>query len=32
VPLAAGSFDFCVFAPLLREPLSGETIRQRNNA
>jgi hypothetical protein len=27
VPLAAGLFDFCVFAPLFGAPLSGERIR-----
>ena len=27
VPLAAGLFDFCVFAPLFGAPLSGEKIR-----
>jgi hypothetical protein len=28
VPLAAGLFDFCVFAPLFGAPLSGPRIRQ----
>jgi hypothetical protein len=28
VPLAAGLFDFCVFAPLFGAPLSGTKIRQ----
>ena len=27
VPLLAGSFDFCVFAPLFGAPLSGPKIR-----
>jgi len=27
VPLVAGLFDFCVFAPLFGEPLSGPKIR-----
>jgi hypothetical protein len=27
VPLAAGLFDFCVFAPLFACPLSGQKIR-----
>jgi Inner membrane protein YgaP-like, transmembrane domain len=27
VPLAAGLFDFCVFAPLFGNPLSGSKIR-----
>jgi hypothetical protein len=27
VPLAAGLFDFCVFAPLFGAPLSGQKIR-----
>lgn len=27
VPLAAGLFDFCVFAPLFGKPLSGKAIR-----
>ena len=27
VPLLAGVFDFCVFAPLFGEPLSGKQIR-----
>jgi hypothetical protein len=27
VPLAAGVFDFCVFAPLFGNPLSGRKIR-----
>jgi hypothetical protein len=27
VPLVAGLFDFCVFAPLFRMPLSGQKIR-----
>lgn len=27
VPLAAGLFDFCVFAPLFGRPLSGPKIR-----
>lgn len=28
LPLAAGVFDFCVFAPLFGAPLSGSKIRQ----
>ncbi|MEQ8671847.1 MAG: DUF2892 domain-containing protein [Aggregatilineales bacterium] len=28
VPLAAGAFDFCVFAPLFGCPISGAKIRQ----
>jgi hypothetical protein len=27
VPLAAGIFDFCIFAPLFSAPLSGPKIR-----
>ncbi len=27
VPLAAGVFDFCVFAPLFSKPFSGKAIR-----
>ena len=27
VPLAAGVFDFCIFAPLLGQPLLGKDIR-----
>lgn len=27
VPLAAGAFDFCLFAPLFGNPLSGPAIR-----
>lgn len=27
VPLAAGLFDFCIFAPLFGRPLSGPKIR-----
>ena len=27
VPLAAGLFDFCIFAPLFGNPLSGSKIR-----
>lgn len=27
VPLAAGLFDFCVFAPLFGAPLSGRKVR-----
>ncbi len=30
VPLAAGLFDFCVFAPLFGAPFSGPAIRDRN--
>jgi hypothetical protein len=29
VPLAAGIFDFCVFAPLFGLPFVGETLRRR---
>jgi hypothetical protein len=29
VPLAAGLFDFCVFAPLFGLPLSGPAIRAK---
>lgn len=29
VPLAAGIFDFCVFAPLFGAPFSGKQIRAR---
>ncbi len=29
VPLAAGLFDFCVFAPLLSLPFAGPGLRQR---
>jgi hypothetical protein len=28
IPLAAGTFDFCLFAPLFGAPLSGARIRQ----
>ncbi len=27
VPLAAGLFDFCIFAPLLGSPMSGKQVR-----
>lgn len=27
VPLLAGLFDFCVFAPLFKNPISGKQIR-----
>jgi hypothetical protein len=30
VPLVAGLFDFCVFAPLFGAPLSGKKIRAAN--
>ena len=30
VPLVAGLFDFCVFAPLFGAPLSGPKIRSGN--
>ncbi len=30
LPLVAGLFDFCVFAPLLGAPLSGKQIRAAN--
>jgi hypothetical protein len=30
VPFIAGLFDFCVFAPLFGEPLSGPQIRAGN--
>ena len=29
VPLAAGVFDFCVFAPLFGLPFMGESLRQK---
>lgn len=29
VPLAAGLFDFCIFAPLARMPFMGNAFRQR---
>jgi hypothetical protein len=29
VPLLAGVFDVCIFAPLFGQPLSGKTIRGR---
>lgn len=29
VPLAAGAFDFCIFAPLFKLPFAGPAIRQR---
>ena len=29
VPLAAGAFDFCVFAPLARMPFAGKAFRER---
>ena len=29
VPLAAGVFDFCVFAPLFGLPFMGESLRKR---
>jgi hypothetical protein len=29
VPLLAGLFDFCVFAPLFGQPLSGPAIRAK---
>ena len=28
VPLAAGVFDFCVFAPLFKLPFNGEALRK----
>lgn len=28
VPLVAGTFDFCVFAPLLGAPFGGKAIRE----
>jgi hypothetical protein len=31
VPLFAGTFDFCVFAPLFGDPLSGSKIRAGNS-
>ncbi|NNL70203.1 MAG: DUF2892 domain-containing protein [Acidimicrobiia bacterium] len=27
VPLLAGAFDVCVFAPLMRKPFSGDELR-----
>ena len=30
LPLVAGLFDFCVFAPLFRAPFSGKRIRSAN--
>jgi hypothetical protein len=30
LPLVAGSFDFCAFAPLFGAPLSGEKARASN--
>ncbi len=30
VPLLAGVFDFCIFAPLFGNPLSGSKIRSAN--
>lgn len=30
VPLLAGLFDFCVFAPLFGAPLNGKKIRAQN--
>ncbi len=30
VPLAAGIFDFCVFAPLFGAPFSGKAIRSKS--
>ena len=30
LPLVAGLFDFCVFAPLFRAPLSGKQVRSSN--
>jgi len=30
VPLAAGIFDVCLFAPLLKQPMSGKDVRARN--
>ncbi len=32
VPLLAGIFDFCVFAPLFGAPLSGAKVRARQQA
>lgn len=29
VPLLAGVFDFCVFAPLFGQPFSGKSIRSK---
>lgn len=29
VPLAAGVFDFCIFAPLFGQPFSGPAIRAK---
>jgi len=30
LPLVAGLFDFCAFAPLFRAPLSGKQVRSSN--
>ncbi len=30
LPLVAGIFDFCIFAPLFRAPLSGKQVRSVN--
>lgn len=32
VPLAAGIFDFCIFAPLFGFPLGGRNIREKIHA
>jgi hypothetical protein len=32
VPLLAGIFDFCVFAPLFGQPFSGPELRRRHTA
>jgi hypothetical protein len=29
LPLAAGVFDFCLFAPLMRLPMGGKALRAR---
>lgn len=31
LPLVAGIFDFCIFAPLFKLPLSGPQVRRRFN-
>jgi hypothetical protein len=31
VPLLAGAFDVCLFAPLLKQPMSGKDIRAKTS-